>query len=368
MRLRQPLIAIGVSVGALLLPACQAIRSQCSCLWPDEAPGEVSDAQGAPVARVPQVIQVAEVAKPVDRSIGDGEARVAAETQTQGVLTAPPKPDEPVPPGTIVIQQKPPSDPTAPVILGSPATLPDVPARAEVKPVERPAGAIKPATAGASTAPYALVRALYEFLEDRPESAIQTLSGFDPHDQNLLLRLIPVIAQIEKARALAPRISADDRLALVQVVRNWLAEAQDSAPLVVDKLVFCKEVLAFGKYQPVHSHRFRPGDRVMVYAELQNLCDRKANGEDVYITRLAATLAIRDASFQVLGKPILFRAESKSRSFRTDHFARMIFPIPGDLPPGYYTLRVEITDLNSQRQAEKVLDFHITTLTAAAGK
>jgi hypothetical protein len=103
---------------------------------------------------------------------------------------------------------------------------------------------------------------------------------------------------------------------------------------------------------------------VCIYAEVQNLADRQVK-EDQYQVRLGGTLEILDAACKVKWGPVPVRGTPNwSQSPRLDHFTTIDFVIPA-LPPGSYTLRVRLTDQDTQREADKCLGFRVASSTVA---
>ncbi len=250
-------------------------------------------------------------------------------------------------------------------VPGSMVTEPAAPALLDTKPELDPL----PTMAAVSTpeSQHPLVWALGAFLEDRPSEAMKHLQAYTPKDQELLLRLLPIVAQAAKGGAEADRPSPEELRALINSLQSLLAELQASAPLVIDKLVFCRRVRGFGQFERLATNQFRPGDQVYLYAELHNLADRRI--KDQYLTHLASTLEIRTADCRVVRTLPVQSVPDRSESMRTDHFTVIRFPIPADLQPGIYDLRVRIMDQETHREAVKFLSFRIagpTSQTAAA--
>jgi hypothetical protein len=151
------------------------------------------------------------------------------------------------------------------------------------------------------------------------------------------------------------------KLATIDVLRSLTAALEQSAPLVIKKLEFAKSVQGFGRYEPLSPPTFRPGDPVWLYAEIENLQDKRI-GEHQYVVRLGSLLTIRqDGTVLGWGRSVPATPDW-SRSPRRDHHAVIRFHIPSNdpPPPGTYSLKVEIVDLETRRRAEHVLRFRVS--------
>jgi hypothetical protein len=240
---------------------------------------------------------------------------------------------------------------------------PSPPAEPETKDVPPPG----PLPLEKESPQHPILQALRAYLEDRPHDAVSLLSIYDPKDQEILLRLLPIVAQVEKGGLLTAKASAEEKLTLLDILRALTADLRVQAPLVIEKLVFCDRVEAFGVPNQLRSNVFRPGDKVGIYLEIQNVVDQKT-AEERYVCRLASTLEIRNASGSMAWQQPVRSKPNISRSPRNDHFTFISFQMPRDLLPGVYTLRVRLTDLDTNREAEKTLSFRVGTQDATAAR
>jgi hypothetical protein len=116
------------------------------------------------------------------------------------------------------------------------------------------------------------------------------------------------------------------------------------------KLVLCKKVEGFGKYDPAGpGYKFSPGskgfpgERVLVYAEMKNPPCYTA--QDIYRTKLSGEVEIlRQSDQSVVCKLGFPEREDSSRTDRKDHHLVYSFHVPPSLPPGTYKLRVNARD------------------------
>jgi hypothetical protein len=210
-----------------------------------------------------------------------------------------------------------------------------------------------------------LLKILKAYQEDRPEEALLLLKQYPSKDQELLLALLPIIAQVDRKGSWHERLDVTQKLAVIDTLRSLTATLQQSAPLRVKKAEFARNITGFGRFEPVASPVFRPGDRAELYAEIENLNDHRFN-EERYLVRLGSKLIINeDRSRLELNVP---STPDWSRSERQDHHVVIGFTIPPDLKPGVYTLQFCIVDVdaNPPRRAEQTLTFRVASRTAKA--
>jgi hypothetical protein len=92
--------------------------------------------------------------------------------------------------------------------------------------------------------------------------------------------------------------------------------------------------------------------------EVQNFTSERHSS--LYRTRLASSLCIRDRQQQIVWRQDFPEGSQPdvSRTPRHDYFLNCCFRVP-QLPPGPYTLSIQVTDVPTQRAAERTLDFEV---------
>jgi hypothetical protein len=216
------------------------------------------------------------------------------------------------------------------------------------------------------------VQALRCLMEKRsPEEARALLNACDPADREVLCDLLRVAARLGNPEA--PRASPAELAGMVEQIEALARCLRPRAALVLDKLCFCRprSIDTFGVYEPVEDgHAFRaagpgrPGEHVQVYAEVRNFTSRPVG--DHFETRLRGKVTIEDApGHEVVG--FTLRCTDRSRTPRQDFFVNLHFDVPPRLPPGSYTLWVEVADETPApegkprpaRAARRSLDFRV---------
>jgi hypothetical protein len=197
------------------------------------------------------------------------------------------------------------------------------------------------------------------------------LEGYDPNDRELLhdvLRLAVRLGDRDLARATPQEVAA-----MLTRLESLERALRPRAALAMDKLCFCSAIDNFGIYTPLEDgHAFRaagpsqPGERVQVYAEVRNFTSRPVG--DAFETVLKGTLEIHDSSGT--RPPITLELKTVtdcSRTPRRDMFVNVHFDVPPRLPPGSYTLWVQVKDITpgvdgaprAPRVARRSLDFRV---------
>jgi hypothetical protein len=230
----------------------------------------------------------------------------------------------------------------------------------------------------ADAPPVAALRCLLE--KRSPEEALALLDACDPADREVLCDLLQLAARLGDPEA--PRASPADMAGIVEQMETLARCLRPRAALVLDKLCFCRprSIDTFGVYEPLEDgHAFRaagpgrPGEHVQVYAEVRNFTSRPVG--DHFETVLKGKVEIDEAKLprddgRSRHKAVEFSLQpciDKSRTPRQDFFVNLHFDVPPKLPPGSYTLWVEVADVTPtpdgkprpSRVARRSLDFRV---------
>jgi hypothetical protein len=150
-----------------------------------------------------------------------------------------------------------------------------------------------------------------------------------------------------------------DRITLaLQEFRAASQHLQPAAKLEIHSLTFCDRIDGFGNYHPFERQMFRPGQPVLVYAEVRNFQTEVAPGGH-YRTSLRSTIEIlrNGPDGDLIERKALDPTEDLSRSPRNDYFHSYKLDIPSHLTPGPHTVRLTLEDEISGRIATSTIDF-----------
>ncbi|HZU36412.1 MAG TPA: hypothetical protein VFA18_10915 [Gemmataceae bacterium] len=223
-----------------------------------------------------------------------------------------------------------------------------------------------PAPAPAAPTP-PLVEAMRYFLDNRPGEAMLCLKGYDKENQELLLLLLPLAARLAEGKLTAG--NAQDTMYFYDQLNRMLVDLRPRLNLVIDKVCFCRDIRGFGMYRPMPNDppTYPRGDRMDIYVEVRNFSSTRQIGEGgrtVYVTRLrtSAEILTRDKRMKVWpagNERFVFHRDGPDvcQALRHDYFDHCYFTLPQELPPGSYTLSIQVEDVSTKRVAREALDF-----------
>ena len=214
-----------------------------------------------------------------------------------------------------------------------------------------------------------LVAAVREYLNDRPDRAVEHLKALDAPNQELLLQLIPVM--VRAGQAPLPKASPHDVGVMVGELDRARASLAAKAPLFVEKACFCQDVKNYGRYDPYpERHAFKPGELFGLYTEVRNVPSEPATaptGVEGYITRLVCTLRVQDAAGNAVPMPgrkpgtwvpeLRDTKEDFTRSPVSDYF--IVFWLPAPPKSGTYTVRFEVCDPKTGRAVSRTMPLRV---------
>lgn len=141
-----------------------------------------------------------------------------------------------------------------------------------------------------------------------------------------------------------------------RILGEALAQLGETAPLAVRNLTFCTEVSRFGSFEALKSTAFTPGQKVLLYAEVDNLhIESSAKG---YHWAVKVTGQIFDNRGNRMADYGSTTAEETYQTPRHDFFVSKLYYLPR-LVPGRYTLQLTIEDTLGHKVGQSSLDFTI---------
>jgi hypothetical protein len=198
-----------------------------------------------------------------------------------------------------------------------------------------------------------LVVALRAYMQKRPADALEALGRYEKSNQDMLLVALPFAARLTEGDidTVSPREAAE----LADLVQGVEDRLRQRAALRIEKMLFCRQIDDFGEYAPRDSANGmstfeggagdQPGETVRVYVELRNVSSRQRG--DSYETRLAGSIELLDFNLQSAYRKDFKPEQHRGQSARHDFFVNCSFSVPRKVPPGRYTLRVEVRDITN---------------------
>ncbi len=199
------------------------------------------------------------------------------------------------------------------------------------------------------------LRQLY-LLTDRQERALTAIPGIDPADQEFWQQVFWGMSNYLDVQHI-PR-PQDRATQTISQMNTAIRRLQEQADLQIRNVAFCRQIQYFGNYERFPRDEFRPGQEVLLYAEVENFkSEPTADGQ--YRTLLRSTIEILSPNGD-LRKQIDFAAtEDLCRNYRRDYFHNYQFTIPDRIPLGPHTLKLTVFDELSGRMVSYTMNFNV---------
>ena len=199
---------------------------------------------------------------------------------------------------------------------------------------------------------------LLQLVADQPAAAISAVEYIAAEEQEFLQDLILGIARFR-----SPNEKLDGRQQAAQTVGQIRSAVQHLKPLSalrIRRLDLCSRIHSFGSIDTFPANEFDPGDRVLIYVEVDNLHSELLPGQN-YRTVLSGRLQIfPESSDEAVEEPLQLPAvEDESGSQRTDYYQSYAIALPSHLLSGTYRLQLQIQDDLTGRRATDTLHFVI---------
>lgn len=136
-------------------------------------------------------------------------------------------------------------------------------------------------------------------------------------------------------------------------------------PLEVRNIAFCWKVDGFGTYDPLPEAKFRPGQELLAYIEIDRFASEWT--QQGYRTITETSCRIIDAQGETVASRRFPTAVDLCRSRRRDFFQTLRFRMPNDLMPGDYRIELFVTDRIRRETARGVVPFRLLPPQLARG-
>ena len=201
---------------------------------------------------------------------------------------------------------------------------------------------------------HAGLRLLY-LVNGQSEQASHPISGIAPSQQDFWskqLFALNVLLDTDRNPD-ARRRTSEAALHL----REAAVKLGELANLTVRNLTLCSEVKGFGNYKPLTKYDVRPGQRLLLYAEIDNF--RSESHEDDYRTVVQGSYQLLDAHGERVAAEDFSASEDICSSRRHDLFVTYHVSLPTRLPPGSYTLQLMIEDAIGDKLGQSSLEITV---------
>jgi hypothetical protein len=261
-----------------------------------------------------------------------------------------------------------------PQVLQSPVESPEKPAAEEnAKDPKQTAEKVTISLDPAPPVEEPLVTALRCLIEKHPVEALEQIRQYDKSNQDLLMHLLPLAVRLTQSSL--DNLNPTELSLVLDQLRALERPIAAKASLTINKLCLVRrEAERFGIYEKLRDDyvyaagsKDQPGERVLVYAEFRNFLSLP--GANYCETHLMSTLEIHDYQGHRVWRQDFPTPPDRSQTPRLDYFINYQFWVPQILPPGSYTLWVQVKDVTglsgkeppAHRIARRSLDFQVTS-------
>lgn len=215
--------------------------------------------------------------------------------------------------------------------------------------------ALRASGTGATEREQAELRLLY-LAAGRRDAALTPPAGLPAAQQAFWTQSLYALSEYLNSEA-----TPDPGRRAAQALTAWNeAESQLSAlgNLTVKNLAFCTEVKSYGITTPFAKNEFRPGQELLLYAELGNfLSEETPQG---FHTAFRSSYELFDAQGRAIDKHEFALTEETCGNRRRDFFVRYFLQLPREqLAPGKHTLRLTVEDTLGKKIGQGSLDLVI---------
>jgi hypothetical protein len=189
----------------------------------------------------------------------------------------------------------------------------------------------------------------------RESDSLTPIPGASPTEQDYWSKqLFALSTYFDTTRQSDTKQRAAGALIHLDAARAKLAEL---ATLQVHNLTFVDQVDGYGLYEKHESTRFKPGDQVTLYAEVDNF--RSESTKDGYRTTLATSYEVVDPQGRRVDGAQFPEVADVCQNQRHDFHMQYGVALPTRIYPGEYELRLIMTDQLSNKIGQAAIPFEI---------
>ncbi|MEC8473845.1 MAG: hypothetical protein VXZ38_04270, partial [Planctomycetota bacterium] len=193
-------------------------------------------------------------------------------------------------------------------------------------------------------------------LAGNPESAMISMEGMTPEEQSFMRHQLQGLWHLIDPEG---HPNTSQRLSFVATEFREAAKLAGAATKALDvkRLTFCTEIEAYGQIRPFDENRFKKGQQVILYCEVENF---KANqNETGFEMHLQGSYEIYDSENQRIFNQVLPADRQCSANYLRDYFVAYQMFLPSDLASGRYTLKLTMEDLVGTKYGQGEVNFEI---------
>lgn len=157
------------------------------------------------------------------------------------------------------------------------------------------------------------------------------------------------------------RIPSEGRRFAIAIDSLEQAQAHLAAAstLTLKNMALCRKVQDFGRIDRFDRADFARNQEVLLYVELRNFAAEKKD-EHHFETELQGSYRVLDRTGIAKAERTLPLDKQTCANLRRDYYIAYRLYIPGELPPGAYTLELTIEDRKAGKSNNGLIDFNVT--------
>ncbi|WP_347244334.1 hypothetical protein [Thermogutta sp.] len=194
---------------------------------------------------------------------------------------------------------------------------------------------------------------LLELALGNRENALQPIPETSPALQEFWSETLFALGLLQDSH-----LNPDPKLRLAEARRhlqNGIRRLGEECPLEVTGLAFVTSVQSWGVYEAFDKYEFTCGQKVLLYAEVENLsAESTPKG---YRTSWRSSYQILDSTGKEVARYEYAPNEEYCRRPRRDFFIGCELSFPKDVAAGRYVLRLTVVDLISNRVGQGTIEF-----------
>ncbi|RMG01176.1 MAG: hypothetical protein D6741_05615, partial [Planctomycetota bacterium] len=189
----------------------------------------------------------------------------------------------------------------------------------------------------------------------RRDESMDPITGIDPALQDYWSTQFFVYSLLEDLSVEKP--SAGQLAEARDHVLHAAVRLGERCEVTIKNLAFVTSVQSWGVYTPFDKYEFSPGQKVLLYAEVENL--EAVASPKGYHTAWRCSYEIFDEEGRRIADYEYPSAEEFCRGRRRDFFISCQFALPESISTGKHTLRLTVVDVNSDRIGRASIDFRV---------
>ena len=142
-----------------------------------------------------------------------------------------------------------------------------------------------------------------------------------------------------------------------RILGEAVKQLGDSAPLTVRNLTFCTAVQYYGSFDAVKSAEFKPGQKVLLYAEVENFSTEPS--PKGFHTAVKFNWQILDSRGNRMGDYASAASEDHSLTPKHEFFLTKWFYLPDSMPGGRYTLQFTVEDVLGHKVGQSSIELTV---------